>query len=364
LDCDYCYLPNRDNKHQLRLGDLKTIFQRIFESQLLSQQVTIVWHSGEPLVLPTTYYQAAFQVIEELRLQQLGADASITHALQTNGTLLSMEWCRLIQYHRVQIGISLDGPAFLHDAHRKTRTGLGSHASTMRGISHLNAFRVPFHVICVLTNDSLDYPEEIFRFFAENNITRIGFNIDEQEGAHEDSSFARDGIELRYRKFMETFYRLTKEAAQELEIREFEMLKHLICYGSETIPPRNQQVTPFKILTIASNGDFSTFSPELLDMGGGKHADFRFGNLLQSSLESALKDKKFRDVDQSIRLGADLCQSSCEYFTLCGGGAPANKWCENGTFASTETLYCKYTIKLPAQIIMDDLETALKIHGA
>jgi uncharacterized protein len=75
---------------------------------------------------------------------------------------------------------------------------MGTHASTMRGISLLKANKIDFHAIAVLTQDSLDFPEEIFNFFLEHEIRKVGFNIDEQEGANPSSSFEIVGVEEQY----------------------------------------------------------------------------------------------------------------------------------------------------------------------
>ena len=364
LDCGYCYLPNRDSKEQLSLDALRSIFLRLFKSQLLANHFTVIWHAGEPLVMPVNYYATAIQEIEKLRVDCLGSDYTINHAFQTNATLLSPEWCRLIKKYKIQIGVSLDGPAFLHDAHRKTRSGLGSYASTMRGINQLKGFEVPFHVITVLTQDSLAYPEEIFNFFVEQKITRIGFNIDEQEGVHATSSLLGEGSEMQYRDFMRRFYQLTKESSHPFEVREFEMLKQLICYGSDAAPPRNQQIRPFAILSIGTNGDFTTFSPELLSMDGEKYGHFQLGNLLHSSPASATASKRFRDIYEDILAGAALCEATCDYYNLCGGGAPGNKFFENRTFASAETMYCKYNVKIIADVMLAEIEAELAIEEA
>ena len=82
----------------------------------------------------------------------------------------------------------MDGPAFLHDAHRVTRTGLPTHAAVMRGIDWLARRRIPFQVICVLTADALDHADAIVDFFLQNGIGDVGFNMEETEGANTHSS--------------------------------------------------------------------------------------------------------------------------------------------------------------------------------
>jgi len=363
LDCDYCYLPNRDAKDRLSLEMLESIFIRVFKTNLIADCFTVVWHAGEPLAMPMEFYRSAFRIIDQINQNELGSSCHITHAFQTNATMLTREWCDFIRQHDVQIGVSLDGPAFLHDAHRKTRTGLGTHASTMRGIGHLRAAEVPFHVITVLTHDSLAFPEEVFDFFLNHQITRIGFNIDEQEGVHTSSSFSSEGAEDRYRGFMQKFYQLVKESCLAFEIREFEYLKQLICHGFPAGSSDNSQLTPFNILTIDCNGNFSTFSPELLSINCHEYGDFMLGNMLEDSIESTVASKKFRAISSDIRAGVELCEHSCEYFSVCGGGAPGNKYFENGSFATSETMYCKCNIKVLTDILLDDIESSMVMQA-
>lgn len=82
----------------------------------------------------------------------------------------------------------MDGPAFLHDAHRVTRTGLPTHGAVMRGIDWLVRRQIAFQVICVLTADALDHADGLFDFFLEHGITDVGFNMEETEGENAASS--------------------------------------------------------------------------------------------------------------------------------------------------------------------------------
>lgn len=67
INCRYCYLPQRDAKTVMPLQTVIAIFEKIFASGWSSPFLTVIWHAGEPLVLPPSYYQAAFEAIEALR---------------------------------------------------------------------------------------------------------------------------------------------------------------------------------------------------------------------------------------------------------------------------------------------------------
>ncbi len=131
IDCSYCYLPDRQSKKQIAGDVLDTIFERVFASDLVTHPFTVVWHAGEPCVLPPRFYEEAIALLE--RHNTLGV--RVDHSFQTNGTLIDGDWCTFIKSHNVRIGVSVDGPAFLHDRFRRTRGGRGTHARVVEGIS-------------------------------------------------------------------------------------------------------------------------------------------------------------------------------------------------------------------------------------
>jgi uncharacterized protein len=58
-------------------------------------------------------------------------------------------------------------------------------------------------------------------------------------------------------------------------------------------------------------------------------------------------------MSRDIASGVAACRQGCEYFSVCGGGAPINKLAENGSFASTRTAFCSLTQMVPIELILD-----------
>ncbi|MGD1698349.1 cyclophane-forming radical SAM/SPASM peptide maturase GrrM/OscB [Dapis sp. BLCC M229] len=361
LDCDYCYLPHRQLKNRLSLNLIEPIFQIIYTSSFLGCDFTVCWHAGEPLAVPTSFYESAFEIINQADKKYNTQPCKTWHSFQTNGTLINQAWCDFFKQHPVHVGVSIDGPDFIHNIHRKTRTGLGSHASTMRGISYLQKNEIDLSVIAVITEDSLDYPDEIFNFFWENSITDVGFNMEETEGVHQSSSLDKLGIEKRYRDFIKRFWDLTAKTEGEFKVREFESICNLI-YDDERLENTDMN-KPFVIVSIDNQGNFSTFDPELLSVKTESYGDFILGNVLQDTFESVIQTEKFQKIYQDMTAGVEKCQQNCQYFGVCGGGAGSNKYWENGTFNSTETTACKYRIKVITDLVLDELENSLGISG-
>ncbi|MGB8638508.1 MAG: cyclophane-forming radical SAM/SPASM peptide maturase GrrM/OscB [Pseudolabrys sp.] len=351
LDCSYCYLPDRLNKRKISLETLEKALNWAFSSGLVRQPFTLLWHAGEPMVLPATFYEQATVVLERCNVSGF----EVTQSFQTNATLVNDAWCEFIRRRGVQVGVSVDGPDFLNDRHRVTRQGGGTLDRVLRGMQLLRDYEIFFDVITVLTSTSLDYPDELFDFYMEHGVTSVAFNVEEIEGPHVTSSLSGSGVESRFRRFYSRFMDLALAADPPLRVREFDSAHNSVSYRQ---PPemRTQECRPFAILNVDYEGNFSTYSPELLGLSSPRHGSFALGNVARASLESVLTMPRFLALDDEIRRGVDLCQETCRYFPFCGGGPPGNKFFENGDFATTETLSCRLHKKATFDVALDKLE--------
>jgi uncharacterized protein len=363
IDCDYCYLPNRSSKERMSDDVLRAAIDRVIESGVAADEITIVWHAGEPLVLGPDWYRHALELIAE----RIPKTVTVRHSIQTNAMLLDEAWCAFVRESQgvVQIGVSVDGPAALHDARRKTRSGKGTLAAALRGIKLLREAEIPFHAITVLTHRALEFPDELHEFYEEHGIARVGFNIEEIEGGHKATSLLAMDAKRRYSAFMRRFLELVDEHRGFPVVREADLVFGM-CQPAAPAPPglgddavRDQQNAPWTIVSVGVDGGFTTFSPELIGVQSVDYGDFTIGNVLRDSFEDASRSERFRALDADIGAGVEACRKSCEYFGYCGGGAPANKYFENGTMRSTETLYCRLTKKALVDVCRDFLASRM-----
>jgi uncharacterized protein len=79
---------------------------------------------------------------------------------------------------------------------------------------------------------------------------------------------------------------------------------------------------------------------------------------------AAARTEKFQRALAEVQAGVERCKRDCAYFNLCGGGAPANKYFENGSFSSGATQYCRYAVKVPVDLVLQDLEKSLGARPA
>jgi uncharacterized protein len=359
IRCDYCYLPDRDSKARMTVATARLAMQRLADDGLLGSEITVSWHAGEPLAMPRAFYEEAIDALQEAA----GPGCRVSHALQTNATLIDAAWCDLFLKHRVSVGVSIDGPADLHDAHRLSRNGRGTHASTLRGIARLRDHGIAFSAIAVVTAAALDRADDFAEFFETLGCTELGCNFDEAEGAHAVSSLA--GREAAHGRFMTTLFERALAGGGQLRLREFENARRLVseplppCRHRSTQWPDNAQVRPFALVSVSWNGDFSSFSPELLGQASADFDDFALGNVATSGYLDSTRREPFISLWAAIGGGVEACRERCAYFNFCGGGAPVNKLYENGRLDSAETLYCRVMLQRPFDLALARAEASL-----
>jgi uncharacterized protein len=348
INCSYCYLPDRNVKTVIQQGTIETLFAKIFASGWTRGGLTVIWHAGEPLVVPVSFYETAFQTIEALR----PATLQLRHSIQTNGMLITREWCDLFKKWDMGVGVSVDGPKRLHDAHRVTRTGQGTFDKTIAGIRLLRQENVPFHVISVLSNGGMEVPQEMLDFYLSEGIEDVCFNVEESEGAHVSELFAGGGAQSNFKHFLSEFWRLSRTSGQVRFVREVDGMLPRVFRPADSVM-MNSQVEPFGMMNVDCHGNVSSFSPELLGLKSADYADFIVGNINENSLEEMLDSPPMRAMSRDIAAGVEACRNGCEYFSVCGGGAPVNKLAENGSFGSTRTSFCGLTQMVPIDLILD-----------
>ena len=354
LDCDYCYLPDRQRRQIFDLELLPLLLQRILESPFCGPHISLVWHAGEPLTLPCSYYDDATAIIQRCLSDSDADGVVIEQHIQTNGTLINDAWCDCFRRNRIVVGVSLDGPEDIHDAHRRFRNGRGSHALAMGGIQALLRHGVPFHGIAVVTAAAMAQPDAMYRFFRDNGIHSLGFNVEEQEGVHTSSSMQGREREQQYRQFLERFWQLNEADGHPVRLREFEQMIELIQHDRRL--NQNELNRPFSILSVDWQGNFSTFDPELLSVSSDRYGSFNLGNLRNTSLEQAACTERFTELWRDVVSGMERCRQSCDYFGLCGGGMGSNKYWEHGTLDCSETSACRFKTMLPVQVLLERFE--------
>ena len=167
LDCAYCFFLDKEHLYpgsQFRMTDevLEQYIRQLIESHR-ADQVTIAWQGGEPTIMGLDFYRQAMDLAEKYRRPGM----TFLHTMQTNGTLLNDDWCAFFKEHNFLIGISIDGPAELHDIYRVDKGGQPTFDKVMRGIRLLQKHGVEFNILTTVNRVNGDYPLEVYRFIRD-----------------------------------------------------------------------------------------------------------------------------------------------------------------------------------------------------
>lgn len=178
LSCRYCYYLEKANLYRNedkagRFTMSEDLLERFIRDYIESQtmpQVLFSWHGGEALMHPLSFYK---RVVELQKRYARGVQ--IDNSIQTNGTLLTDEWCEFFRENGWLVGVSIDGPQEFHDEYRRNKMGQPSFRKVMQGINLLNKHGVEWNALAVVNDFNADYPLDFYNFFKEIDCRYIQF---------------------------------------------------------------------------------------------------------------------------------------------------------------------------------------------
>lgn len=164
LDCRYCYYLRKRELYPnqtFRMPDevLESFTRQYILSNHLSD-ITFSWQGGEPTLMGLDFFQKALKFQQKYQ----PAHAAISNTIQTNGTLLDDAWCAFFKDHNFLVGVSLDGPAEIHDKYRRDKLGNPTHAKVMAGIDLLNKHGVEYNILTCVHRGNTGQPQQVYDF--------------------------------------------------------------------------------------------------------------------------------------------------------------------------------------------------------
>lgn len=200
LDCTYCYYLHKEelypkgNKWKMSDECLESYISQYIKSQPPgTPEITFAWQGGEPTLLGLEFFERCVE-IQNLHRR---AGMSISNTLQTNGVLLDDDWCRFFLKNQFLIGLSIDGPAELHDHFRVDHQGEGSHSRVISAMRKLRKFGVEFNALVVVNRHNGDHGRRIYRYLRDAGCRYLQFiPIVEKmgEGRHAESEGKLEGF--------------------------------------------------------------------------------------------------------------------------------------------------------------------------
>jgi len=276
------------------------------------QVVLFSWHGGEPTLLGLDYFQ---KIVRLERKHSSGR--RIVNGIQTNGTLLTDEWCRFLAQEGFAVGISLDGPQELHDGYRRTKGGEPTHHLAMRGYDLLQKHKVPFNVLCVLHSQNVRRPLEVYRFFKQIEAEYIGFLPLVEIGTDGDGVSDRTVPSEAFGAFLcKIFNEWTAQDIGRVKVQIFEE-------AARTALGQDHELCIFKercgdVVVLERDGDFFCCD-HFVDR------DHLLGNIREIPLSALIDDPRQEAFGRSKCDTLPRYCRRCEVLSLCNGGCPKDR---------------------------------------
>lgn len=166
LGCSYCYYLDKADiygrKEPVMSEAMLKLVIRSYMETCQTPEVVFNWHGGEPLILGKEFFRKVIAFEREF-----GEGRKILNTVQTNGTLLDEEWAGLLAEGGFLTGISIDGPAHIHDRYRMDRKGSPTFDKVIAGIEYLKKGGAEFNTMSTINRASEGQGKEVYSFLKE-----------------------------------------------------------------------------------------------------------------------------------------------------------------------------------------------------
>ncbi|HYO19827.1 MAG TPA: anaerobic sulfatase maturase, partial [Dermatophilaceae bacterium] len=167
LDCDYCFFLAKEDLYPGSTFRMAEPVLEAYISQLLAAhrtpEVTIAWQGGEPTMMGLDFYRHVMEIVDRHRRP----GQVIEHTIQTNATLIDGTWAAFLAEHDFLVGVSIDGPAHLHDVYRRDKGGKPTFDRVVRGLRTLQAHGVRWNALTTINSANEAHPLEVYRFLRD-----------------------------------------------------------------------------------------------------------------------------------------------------------------------------------------------------
>ena len=358
LRCEYCFYID----HLEKIKNTPRMAEKVLEKMITSYMQTnqnnnyaFGWQGGEPMIMGLKFFQKTI----ELQKRYAPPGAVISNGLQTNATLITEDFSRFFGEYKFLLGVSLDGPAYLHDCYRKTIGQKPTHNLVMRGIEYLKQNKVEFNILILVNNENVKKANEIYHYLRDQ-----GFNYHqyipcvEVDDNNNPKSFSITGEE--WGDFLcDIFDQWIKEDMNRISIRLFDSILEYLVYGCYNVCHMGKNCCQYFVIEY----DGSIYPCDFF-----VQEDLLLGNVLNDKWEDILKSPIYHKFGQKKSNWHKNCDS-CPFINLCHGDCQKFR---TGSFQDSKILsvLCKgwkkfYAHALPRfKIIADKIRSGNELTSA
>ncbi len=308
LRCNYCFYID----HLKRVEKKPRMTDKVLETMIASYMETnqnknfnFGWQGGEPTLLGLEFWEKVIV----LQKKYAPKGAVISNGLQTNGTLITNDLAKLFAEYKFLLGVSLDGPAYIHDYYRKTIVQKKTHNLVMRGIELLREHNVEHNILILVSNNNVRKASEIYHYLKDEGfnyhqyIPCVEFDKDKNP-----QSFSITGEE--WGDFLcDLFDQWIKEDINRISIRLFDSILEYLVYGRYNVCHMGLNCCQYFVVEYDGNIYPCDFFVQ---------EDLLLGNVLEDKWEDILKSPIYHKFGKKKSNWHESC-NRCSFINLCHG---------------------------------------------
>jgi len=328
IDCSYCYWF-RDasvyDKPKLMSDTVSRQLLRRIDEHVTTHGLgdfPIVLHGGEPLLWGVENFHRFAECCEAIA-SRVGCDIPI--AVTTNGLLIDESWLNCFEAHDMSVAISLDGPAHIHDIHRRTFQNTGTHEAVERAARMLvsRGIRVSALSVC---NPAYP-PRQYVEFFAACGVTHYDIMIPDATVDEKPASIA---------SFYNGLFELWLEANRHEPTANIRIITDMIAaLLANHAPTEGVGYQPVELCTVMTDG--SVEAHDVLRIAGNGVTKTNF-NIFDSTIDEVRHDPRWMAAREA---SINLCEQcrNCKFMSACGGGYLPHRFSRKNGY-DNPSVYC------------------------
>ena len=334
LACKYCFYLEKESLYPRgeawKMSDetLCTYVRQYFEAQPPGvDEIDFAFQGGEPTLMGLDFFRRVIELQKEYAPQ----GTSIRNSLQTNGIKLDDEWCGFLKENNYLVGLSIDGPADLHDRYRVDRKGEGTHARVMRAMDLMQKYGVEFNALVCLNRHNANHPQRVYRFFCDRGVDFLQFIpiVEPRPGIAswgtpppvdtppEDLVSERSVLPEQFGRFLvSVFEEWVHKDVGRIFVRDFDQA--LASWSGRGASLCVYAETCGRATAIEHNGDLYSCDHYV-------YPEFKLGNIHQAPLEEIANSERQERFGRDKRDKLPEYCKRCSVRFACNGGCPKDR---------------------------------------
>lgn len=332
LRCEYCFYLDRSGLYPEtavhRMSE--EVLERLVRSYLATPQpvYAFVWQGGEPLLMGSDF----FERVTDLQMAYSRRGSDVSNAVQTNATLMTDRLARQFRACRFLTGISLDGPAGLHDAARKDMAGQGSHVKVLEGLECLKRNGAEYNVLTLVSTHNAAHPAEIYDYLVDDIGAKFLQFIECVELDGQGSVAPYCVTPEEWGSFLcAVFDRWYERDTRRISVRLFDTVIAKLVTGQDICCTAGLDCRQYFV--VEYNGDVYPCDFHVLP-------ELKLGNVMTHTWQEMAESETFKAFGLRKRHTHAAC-SLCPYFRFCAGDCPKNRIGHSGSAANVLSYLCE-----------------------